>query len=256
MRWAVLWLVLGGLLALASPAKALVITEDGVTRTGVTARLTTSPALPVTGATTTLEVVTQGVISAPYIVGVRNDLQDFFQVPTKAAGGDAFTAQHVFSESGLYQLWSDIGGDTWVKHPVTIVGDSIGANKRGLTINRQTRVGDYRVSLTASSTLYANTVSNLSVSISTTTSAARVVTVIKDDLSVITQRVIKKPDFKLVFPEPGYYKLFVEFRPDGARLSPQPYLLATLGVRVVTKPTEVAKTSWLQRIFSIFSPSQ
>jgi hypothetical protein len=260
MRWLLIPLVVLCLLISTQPAAALILTESEFTRDGATARLTTSPALPVVNATTTLEVETVNSLDEfpPYIVGVRNDLENFFQLPTKVGRvSTIFAAKHRFSEPGLYQLWSDLGGEVWVKHPVTIVGNGAATVRGNVSAVRQVRAGGYRVSLVASSTLMAGQVNNVGVVISASTTAATILTAIKDDLSQITQRVSKKGKFILTFPEPGNYKLFIEFRPDQAKLPAQEYLLATFWVRVVKAKAEVAaKVGWLQRILSIFSPSQ
>jgi hypothetical protein len=243
------WLIVAIALVLISTSVALaaVLNESESSPSGITARLTTSPALPVVNASTTLAIKTSGLQSAQ-LVGVRSDLQDFFHLTPKRVAGE-LTATHRFPHPGLYQLWS--GATTlWFKHPVVIVGTGPSA-RPVINLSRYDVVGLTRVSLVASSTLLASQPFSFKVNIGlfASTTPPLVATAIKSDLSFIAQASTKTGMFSLTFPEAGYYKLFVEWGDNN---------LASFWLKVsATSIGEATVSGGLaQRIWRIFSPSQ
>ena len=188
-----------------------------------------------------------------HVIGVRDDLGDFFHIhPAKVSSG-MWEVQHTFTNGGNYKIWTDLkyhGTSYSFRQPtLRVKGPSRGASQP-LTIEDRAKISGYEVTLSRSGSLTVGKTNEFIISIRDSSGqlaetekflgAAVHLVIIRNDLSVFLHAHPEPRGasdgsirFNQVFPKPGTYKLFAEFRPKGAKLSAGDPLLATMCFQVL-----------------------
>jgi len=225
-----------------------------------------------------------------HVIGVRSDLNEFFHIHPQVAGEGSFAVEHTFNKPGMYKVWSEIKKDDVVHafgHPQVSVQGTGPKEEKSISFNRNVYVGEYQASL-QNGTLTASRDNRLAINISTLNGvgvktedylgASMHLSIIKDDLKQFihahpeghthTNRGIineAKADvghdhsaeslieFNINFPEPGLYKAFAQFRPEGINLPQDDYLLAEFWLQVEEKRSFAISSWWGLLIFSVIA---
>jgi hypothetical protein len=195
-----------------------------------------------------------------HVIGVRDDLKEFFHIhPVKVAPG-TWEVTHVFSHGGTYKIWAEVGfldGSYSFGQPELSVSGDIGeaATNAATTSDRpdyERRAG-YQITFKHTEPLVNGRTTSLQFLIRDAAGkeiqtenflgASMHMVMVKDDLGVclhahpvdvgFADPVIS---FSQIFAKPGNYKLFAQFRPKGCNLPPDDAILAEFRVQV--KPEE------------------
>ncbi len=189
-----------------------------------------------------------------HVIGVRSDLNYFFHIHPQPGGlPGEWSVSNVFEAPGQYKIWSEIKQAGTIHNfdqpLVTVVGDDQTALAPDTNFSRQVTVDTYKVELTLPSVIQAEREAELGfeihslagqeISLGNYLGAPVHLSVIKDDLS---QFVHTHPgdragashgvEFPVVFPEPGLYKVFAQFRPADSGLPPDEALMASFWIKV------------------------
>jgi hypothetical protein len=187
-----------------------------------------------------------------HVIGVRDDLQEFFHVhPVKIDSG-LWGVDHVFTNGGNYQVWSDVkyrGVSYSFAHPRLVVAEGQGEKAR--KVDRKDRGSDsgYEVRFNHSEPLSVVKTNRLQFAIHDAAGnpvatdnflgAAMHLVIVSKDLSVFLHAhpenhnvVTTNVYFSQMFPEKGVYKLFLQYRPSTANLGRDEALLAEFYVNV------------------------
>jgi len=172
-----------------------------------------------------------------HVIGVREDLNEFFHVhPTKVAPG-MWAVSHTFSKGGNYKIWTDVKsrGVTYsFGQPLLPVSGERGQPDSKPAATDYAMSSGYQVILNHAETLTAGKTNELLFSIR---DAAGIATetenflgasihlvLVKDNLSEYLHahpegRVDGAVRFRQVFPTGGRYQAFAQFRPRNAKLA-------------------------------------
>ena len=191
-----------------------------------------------------------------HVIGVREDLGDFVHIhPLRTAPG-MWEIIHVFTNAGRYQFWSDIkyrGTVYSFAHPRFTVAGELKTAPRGPIPQLEDRKAGYHVTLNPSKSRLIAGNTNLFDVIVRDKSGNQVGTefflgslmhfvIVSSDLSVYRHAHAKEHwksgrtvSFELIFPQPGLYKIFAQFRPQKTKLPKGEAILAEFWVKVSSR---------------------
>ncbi len=187
-----------------------------------------------------------------HIIGVRDDLGEFFHIHPQRTSPGLWQVIHTFTNGGRYQIWSDIkqrGTVYSFAQPMLTAAGPIRPTPAAVVPKwRDTKAG-YEITLSNADGLRAGTTNWLQIVVRDANGkpvglefylgALMHLVLVKDDLTVYLHGHAENHDksqptilFKPVFPQPGNYKLFAQFRPMKTKLSPDDAILAEFWVTV------------------------
>ena len=188
-----------------------------------------------------------------HVIGVREDLGDFVHIHPQRAASGLWEVIHVFTNAGRYQIWSDIkyrGTVYSFAHPRFTVAGEPHAPPRGPIPQLEDRKAGYHVTLNPSESKLIAGNTNVFDVIVRDKSGNQVGTefflgalmhfvIVSSDLSVYRHAHAKEHwksgrtvSFEQVFPQPGLYKIFAQFRPHKTKLAKDEAILAEFWVKV------------------------
>jgi hypothetical protein len=195
-----------------------------------------------------------------HVIGVRDDLQEFFHIhPVKTAPG-MWTVTHVFTNGGNYKIWTDVrclGISYAVGHPLLTVSGSMEKVGRNHDFRDTVESSGYRVTLKHSEPLLMGRTNQLEftirddsgkdVAVENFLGAAMHLVAVRDDLSVylhghpeLPQENDPKIHFRMAFSNQGTYKLFAQFRPAKTKLPADEAIVAEFYVNVTMRQAPAA----------------
>jgi hypothetical protein len=188
-----------------------------------------------------------------HVIGVREDLNEFFHLHPVKVGPGLWEVRHMFASGGKYKMWADIAcsGSTFtLAQPLlTVAGEQKAATKTGNS--SRVNVSGFDISISHNEPLIAGVPNAL---VFTIRDRPGQIIGTEDFLGAPIHLVAigeNLTDFRHAHPEPavsdaagirfrqvlekpGKYKLFAQFRPVGARLDPDEALLAEFYVDVIS----------------------
>ncbi len=192
-----------------------------------------------------------------HVIGMREDLTEFFHIhPAKVSPG-MWEVTHLFKLGGTYRIWADVkakGVSYSFGLPPLKVSEAPMPNGSPKLIKNCATNGSYQIIRLHSGTLTTATTNRLEFSIRNA-SGRQVFTenflgspmhlvIVSEDKSVYLHA---HPDthlpgegvirFSQVFPKPGTYKFFAQFRPLDAKLPVNQAILAEFYAQVNPVPT-------------------
>jgi hypothetical protein len=193
-----------------------------------------------------------------HVIGVREDLGGFFHIHPVKVGPGLWAVDHVFTNAGVYQIWSDVkyrGVSYSFAHSRIVVPGKVDQAEKQMNANKA--VSRYRISLKQPDIMIAGQTNRLELSIldkagervrtENFLGAAMHLIIVKDDLSIFLHAhpdnhtaIATNVYFSQVFPASGRYKLFVQYRPEASDLPRDEAFLEELFVRV---GKEISRTS-------------
>jgi hypothetical protein len=196
-----------------------------------------------------------------HIIGVRDDLQEFFHIHPIKTGPGTWEVPHRFEKGGRYKIWSDQkyrGVSYSIGHPILSVSGNIGASRRDLNgeeTNSNVMVSGYRVALqsklrpalpgTNQFEFLITDRAGRMVRLENYLGAAMHLVIVRSDLAVYVHahpEASRSADGSVIFrpqlDKPGRYKLFAQFRPSDAGLAGEDALLAEFWFTVSAPKTE------------------
>jgi hypothetical protein len=187
-----------------------------------------------------------------HVIGVRDDLGDFFHVHPQRTSPGLWQAIHTFTNGGRYQVWSDVKRRgtvySFAQTPLVVAGKIQSGSPVVIPQLRDVKRG-YEISIEGANELRAGK-TNLIQVIVRNSDGAQVgmdfflgalmhLVLVKDDLSVYLHGHAENHDrsqptiyFKQMFPKPGNYKLFAQFRPAKTKMPLDDAILAEFWVNV------------------------
>ncbi|HEX5218463.1 MAG TPA: hypothetical protein VFZ59_02760 [Verrucomicrobiae bacterium] len=187
-----------------------------------------------------------------HVIGVRDDLGDFFHIHPQRTLPGLWQAIYTFTNGGRYHVWSDVKRRgtvySFAQAPLVVAGKMKSGPPAVIPQLRDVKRG-YEIAIEGASELQVGK-TNLIQVIVRNSDGAQVGTdfflgalmhlvLVKDDLSVYlhghaenhdrSQRTIS---FKPMFPKPGNYKLFAQFRPAKTKMPLDDAILAEFWVQV------------------------
>ncbi len=202
-----------------------------------------------------------------HVIGVRSDLNEFFHIHPETIGKGLWSIKYTFENPGTYKMWAEVKRNgqnyAFAQVPIEIAGSGRPENKISSPI-RTVSVGNYYVTLNHEIPVHAGHMAALSflihdkdgnpVEVEDYIGAKMHLAVIEDSLTqfihahpaddehtsynlireALAHSITLDPsiNFEVDFPEPGLYKAFAQFRPSGADLAPDAYLLAEFWIQV------------------------
>lgn len=187
-----------------------------------------------------------------HVIGVRDDLREFFHIHPQRVAPGLWQVNHTFTNAGRYQIWSDIKHQgtvySFAQPRLSVTGVVVPMDYEKVPQLADTKAG-FHITLTPPDKLVAGVTNRFQVAIRNAEDtqvgaefflgALLHLVVIKDDLTVYAHGHAEnhlKGDrdifFTQVFPQPGNYKIFTQFRPMKTRLSPDEAILAEFWVKV------------------------
>lgn len=187
-----------------------------------------------------------------HVIGVRDDLGDFFHIHPQRASPGLWQVIHTFTNGGRYQIWSDVkqrGTVYSFAQPALTVAGKIRPTLAAVVPKLQDFKAGYQISLDCPDALRAGRTNQLRIVVRDSTSkqvgmefflgALMHLVLVKDDLTVYLHGHAENHDksqptifFNQMFPQPGSYKLFAQFRPMKTKLPPDEAILAEFWVKV------------------------
>ena len=187
-----------------------------------------------------------------HVIGVREDLGGFFHFHPRRSAPGLWEMIHTFTNGGRYQVWSDIkqqGTLYSFAHPRLTVSGPLASRPRDFIPKLVDEKAGYRITLQSTGMLEAGRTNSLEIFVRDAFGAPVAtgnflgalmhLIVIKDDVSVYLHahaqshaRTAWPVAFNQVFPRPGNYKLFAQFRPLKSKLPPDEAVLAEFWVKV------------------------
>jgi hypothetical protein len=196
-----------------------------------------------------------------HVIGVRDDLGEFFHIHPVKTGPGTWRVSHTFTNGGNYKIWCDVKYQSvsyGVAQPSLTVSGKIDAPRTPLEVKERAAASGYDITLIHSEPLAIGKTNLLQFMIRDARGdplqtenflgAPMHLVLIRDDLSVYLhahpehREFINSTDpirFFELFPRPGTYKLFAQFRPKGSTLPQGEAILAEFCVTVGT-PGEVS----------------
>jgi len=187
-----------------------------------------------------------------HVIGVRDDLSEFFHIHPQRFSSGMWQVIHTFTNGGRYQIWSDIKRRgtvySFAQVPVVVAGKLQPGALPVIPKFRDTRDG-YEISLEGAEELRVGKTNSLQIVVRNSSGApVRMdfflgalmhLVLVKEDLSVYLHGHAENHDksqvtiyFKEMFPLPGNYKLFAQFRPAKSKLPMDEAILAEFWVKV------------------------
>jgi len=244
---------------------------------GLTVDLEVTPKNPVTGESATLKFfvnekpvgnsVTDLEIEHErflHVMGVRDDLSEFFHIHPAGAEDGLWTVEHVFENPGAYKVWTDIrrDGETQSfghkKISVSGGGDFIGNlpefSENVIIENYQVDIDlhdEFRAGENTEINFILSDVFGRSLELEPYLGADMHLAIIKNDLKAFIHTHpsisnVKENDlanvqlsFTTTFPEEGVYKMFAQFRPNSIELPTSEALVAEFYINVKQTPTSI-----------------
>jgi len=188
-----------------------------------------------------------------HVIAVREDLGAFLHIHPQRAAPGMWEVINVFTNGGRYQIWSDIkhrGTVYSFAHPRFTVAGETRATPRGPVPQLNDWKGGYEISLIpVDPALVAGRTNTFEVIVRDESGnqvgtefflgALMHFVIVKDDLSVYRHAHAREHwksgrtvSFEQVFPQPGRYKIFAQFRPQKTALPPDEAMLAEFWVSV------------------------
>jgi hypothetical protein len=189
-----------------------------------------------------------------HVIGVREDLGEFIHLHPRRAAPGIWQIIHVFTNPGRYQFWSDVkhrGTVYSFAHPRFTVAGDVRSEPRGEIPRLRDFKCGYEVALQSTAPVLVAGQTNLFEVVVREESGPQVGTefflgalmhlvIVREDLSVYRHAHAREhwrsgltTTFEHVFPIPGRYKIFAQFRPHKTKLPPDQAILADFWVRVV-----------------------
>jgi hypothetical protein len=189
-----------------------------------------------------------------HVIGVREDLNEFFHIHPRNEGPGLWVASHTFAKGGKYKIWSDIavsGAVFSLAEPPLVVSGEQGTPSKLVGFTERVTVSGFKVSLAHTEPLIAPGTNEFVFTIRDRTGevirtedflgAPMHMVVVKEDLSDYRHahpepRAPEASDirFRQILDQPGKYKIFAQFRPLGSHLPPEEALLAEFYLNVVS----------------------
>jgi hypothetical protein len=187
-----------------------------------------------------------------HVIGVRDDLEEFFHVHPLRVGPGAWEVTHTFRRGGTYKIWTDVKYQgvaySFGEPPLSVTGPIGEAAMPHSASRSQTRAG-YTTTLSTPETVVSGQAALLTYEIRDEAGnavqtenylgSAMHLVIVREDLS---QYLHAHPEprragvpgirFNQTFPKPGAYKLFAQFRPVGANLPPDSAILVQFWLEV------------------------
>lgn len=188
-----------------------------------------------------------------HVIAVRDDLQEFTHIHPQRVAAGLWQVNHAFTAGGRYQVWCDVKRQGVVysfQQPLLeVAGKPPRAVIRPSSQVLEAQAAGFQVTLTPLTESRAGDTNRFQVTIRNSDGgqigaefflgALMHIVVIKDDLSVYAHghaenhlKGERDIYFNQVFPVPGRYKIFVQFRPLKTKLAPDEALLAEFWVKV------------------------
>jgi hypothetical protein len=187
-----------------------------------------------------------------HVIGVRDDLSEFFHIHPQRTSSGMWQVIHTFTNGGRYSIWADIKRRgtvySFAQPPVIIAGKLRPSAPAVIPKLRDAKDG-YEIALEGANELRVGKTNLLQVVVRNASGvqvrmdfflgALMHLVLVKDDLSVYLHGHAENHDksqatiyFKEMFPQPGNYKLFAQFRPAKSKLPLDAAILAEFWVRV------------------------
>lgn len=187
-----------------------------------------------------------------HVIGVREDLREFFHIHPQRVAAGLWQVNHTFTNAGRYQIWSDIKQQgtiySFAQPRLAVTGTPARSEYEKVPRLADTKAG-FHITLTPPEKLLAGTTNRFQVTIRNAEGtqvgaefflgALLHLVVIKDDLTVYAHghaenhlKGERDIFFTQVFPQPGNYKIFAQFRPLKTKLPPDEAILAEFWVKV------------------------
>lgn len=187
-----------------------------------------------------------------HVLGVRDDLSEFVHLHPSRAGPGLWAVSHTFTNRGSYKLWTEVkyrGASYVFGHSRLRVADPAPNPTPAPDPARGDCHSGYQLSFTSTEPLRVGRTNQLEFTLHAADGGKTLtenflgapmhLVIVKDDLSVMLhahpenhrpgQPVIR---FHQVFPRPGTYKLFAQYRPQQLKLPLDDALLAEFVIRV------------------------
>ena len=187
-----------------------------------------------------------------HVIGVRDDLEDFFHIHPQRSFPGMWQVIHTITNGGRYQVWSDVKRRgtvySFAQTPLIVAGRL--QPSAPIVVPRLTDVkAGFQIALNGADELRVGKTNLLQI-IVRNSEGAQVgmdfylgalmhLVLVKDDLSVYLHGHAENHDksqptisFKQVFPKPGNYKLFAQFRPAKSKMPLDEAILAEFWVKV------------------------
>jgi hypothetical protein len=188
-----------------------------------------------------------------HVIGVRDDLREFFHIHPVKTGPGTWEVKHVFLHGGSYKIWAEVAflnASYSFGQPVLVVSGDVGGQKI-VAADRpdyEMRSG-YQITFKHTEPLVNGRTTSLQFLIRDAAGreaetedflgAAMHMVIVKDDMSMclhahpvdvgFADPVIT---FSEIFSKPGKYKLFAQFRPKGTDLRGDDAILVEFPVTV------------------------
>jgi len=187
-----------------------------------------------------------------HVIGVRDDLGDYFHIHPKRVAPGLWQVNHTFTNGGRYQIWSDVKQRgtvySFAQPALTVAGKLQPAPPETVPKLRDTKSG-YEVSLEPADELRVGRTNQLRITVRDPAGrqvgmefflgALMHLVLVKDDLTVYLHGHAENHDksqptilFREMFPRPGNYKLFAQFRPAKTKLPPDEAILVEFWIHV------------------------
>ena len=187
-----------------------------------------------------------------HVIGVRDDLSEFFHIHPQRTSPGLWQVIRTFTNGGRYQIWSDIKQRgtvySFAQAPVVVAG-KLQPGAPAIMPKLQDAKNGYEISLEGADKLRVGKTNLLQITVRNSggaqvrmdffLGALMHLVLVKDDLSVYLHGHAENHDksqatiyFQEVFPQPGNYKLFAQFRPAKSRMPPDEAILAEFWVKV------------------------
>lgn len=238
-----------------------------------------------------------------HILGVRDDLNEFFHLHPKNTGEGFWSVNYQFNKPGRYKIFSNVrknGGEHTFGHPYFIVEGEGATSEKEISLGKTASVDSYRVTLDYKEPISAGAPTSILVSVKNAAGEDVVLdnylgaklhlAVIKEDLTNFIHthpeewmsndhsgsiRIFKEVlahgaeedgmenmemeipgkegryEFKVIFPKPGIYRLFAQFRPAGSILPEDEALTAGFFVKTEEVKISFAESRWTYFLTSL-----
>jgi hypothetical protein len=187
-----------------------------------------------------------------HVIGVRDDLQEFFHIHPVKTGPGTWEVTHVFPRGGNYKIWAEVGfldGSYSFGQPRLSVSGDFGTEETNQDRPDYEVRSGYQVTFKHTEPLVSGQTSSLQflirdgagreIETENFLGASMHMVMVKDDLSVCLHAHPFNPGFpdpvivfSQIFSTPGKYKLFAQFRPKGTDLPVDEAILAEFVVDV------------------------
>ena len=190
-----------------------------------------------------------------HVIGVRDDLDEFFHIHPRRIAPGMWQVIHTFTNGGRYRIWSDIKRRgtvySFAQTPIVVAGKLQPSTAPVIPKLRDTKSG-YEIALEGADELRVGKTNLLQIVVRNSSGgqvgmdfflgALMHLVLVKDDLSVYLHGHAENHDksqptiyFKEMFPAPGNYKLFAQFRPAKSKMPPDEAILAEFWVKVANQ---------------------